>query len=89
MEQHKTVPKKKEQSRYSEAACHSIKGNMRGKELFEAVYGREGTASEVQTLLNRLNSKRSNPGADIIGELTEKLPHLQKMTLAEFFKIKP
>lgn len=88
MQEQSTVPKKKEPHHHSVAACESLKGNYSGKELFRAVYGREGTASEVQTLVNRLNPNRSNPGADIIGELTEKLPHLKSMTLSEFFKIK-
>jgi len=87
MQQVTNVPKKKELHHHSVAACNSIKGGMKGKELFKAVYGREGTDREVQTLVNRLNPKRSNPGADIIGEFVEKLPYLQSMTLAEFFKL--
>jgi hypothetical protein len=88
MEQKLNVPKKKEQSHYSAAARDSIKGSMKGKELYKAFYGRDGTDSEVQTLINRLNAKRSNPGADIIGDFVERLPHLKDMTLGEFFKIK-
>jgi len=88
MEPQINVPKKKEQSHYSAAACDSIKGKLKGKELYKAFYGRDGSPGEVQTLINRLNSTRSNPGADIVGEFVERLPHLKDMTLGEFFKIK-
>ncbi|MBO9492191.1 hypothetical protein J7384_17655 [Endozoicomonas sp. G2_1] len=81
------VPKKKEANHHSKAACKSIKGQLKGKELFRLVYGREGSDDEVQGLLNRLNHKRANPGVDFVGELVVKLPHLHDMTLAEFFGI--
>lgn len=83
-----TVPKKKEQSKYAAIACEALKGSLKGKELFKIVHGREGSASEVQTFINRLNANRSNPGADIIGQMVEKIPSLQGLTMAEFFKIK-
>ncbi|OUL59278.1 hypothetical protein [Pseudoalteromonas ulvae] len=80
-----SVPVKKEPNRYSAIVCQQLKGKIKGKDLFAKVYGREGTPSEVQTFVNRLNPNRSNPGADIIGELVERLPHLHDVTLAEFF----
>lgn len=88
MDKQIAVPKKKEQSKYAEIACETLKGNLKGKELYKIVHDREGTPSEVQTFMNRLNANRSNPGADIIGQMVERLPHLQNMSLAEFFNIK-
>jgi len=84
----KKLPVKKEKNHYSFQGCDSIKGGIEMPELFRLIYQREGNESEVQVLRNRLNAKRSNPGLDIVGQFVERLPHLQNMTLAEFFKIK-
>lgn len=88
MDKQKPVPKKKEQSKYSVIVCETLKGDFKGKELYKLVHGKEGTPSEVQTFINRLNPKRANPGADIIGEIVAHMPNLQEMTLGEFFQIK-
>lgn len=81
------VPKKTEPKKYASKACMMIKRDRKGKALFRLIYGREGTTVEVNTLMNRINEKRSNPGADFIGLCVENLPELQNMTLAEFFGI--
>ena len=81
------VPKKTEPKKYASHACMMIKRDRKGKALFRLIYGREGTTVEVNTLMNRINEKRSNPGADFIGLCVESLPELQNMTMAEFFGI--
>lgn len=88
MTKKKTVPKKLEEHHHAVQGLKSIKGGFKGAQLFKYLYGREGNKKEVQTLLNRLNSKRANPGLDILGEFVEKLPHLHDMTLGDFFNLK-
>lgn len=82
-----TVPKKTEQKKYASHACKMIKRDRKGSALYRMVYGREGTKSEVNALMNRLNEKRANPGADFMGLCVEALPELRKMTLEEFYGI--
>ncbi|WP_063382189.1 hypothetical protein [Pseudoalteromonas luteoviolacea] len=84
------MPRKKEDlgKHFIEHACHKIKDIAKAKELYKKVYGVEGSESEVQTFINRLNANRSNPGLDYIGWLVERLPELQEQTLGEFFGIK-
>lgn len=82
------VPKKTEPKKYAAKACKMIKRDRKGAALFRRIYKREGSQKEVQTLMNRINENRGNPGADFIGLCVEALPELQDMTLAEFFGIK-
>ena len=71
-----------------QAAIKSAMKEMRLRnagELFQLLYGREGTDNEVQTLRNRLN--RGNPGADFLRLCVLKMPPLQKLGVVEFFGI--
>ncbi|MDI4653149.1 MAG: hypothetical protein ACPGTQ_11185 [Colwellia sp.] len=85
----RTMPRKKEDfgKHFIERACQQIKEIGKAKELYRKVYGMDGTDSEVQAFINRLNANRANPGLDYIGWLVERLPELQEKTLGEFFGI--
>lgn len=83
------VPKKQAEygKHYIEHACQQVKDIAKAKELYLKVYGVEGSPSEVQGFINRLNANRANPGLDFVGWLVERLPELQDKTLAEFFGV--
>lgn len=72
---------------YIMSATESLKSVASPRELYNALYGNDPSIIELQRFRNRINGRRSNPGADLLGQCVEVLPELHNMTLAEFFGI--
>lgn len=53
--------------------------------LYRQLYGKAGSANEIQALRNRLNPNRSNPSLSFIGRLVNQVPALRDLTLEDLF----
>lgn len=76
---------------YTKSARSNIKtaclemGLEKTKFVFETLYGREGSKSEIQVLRNMLN--RGSLTAKFLGLCVENLPPLQKLSARELYGI--
>lgn len=73
--------------KYAAAVLSMIKSTVTARELYVRLHQRDPTREELQTLVNRLNPARSNPGAETLGEWLAVIPELHGTVLSEFFKI--
>lgn len=65
-----------------------IKSEITVRDLHVALYGRNGTRVELQTLRNRLNTSRGVPNFEFIAECIAVIPSLHDISVRDLIGIK-